>query len=186
MKMIKKVLAAVLAMAMVIGMMAMSTFAADKEVTVTVVWEGLDDAAEMNAWIATSDAEGAWGINITEAQEWPGDPITKNADGTYSITFAVPESIDYINFIPSWTLDGGATNTQTVDITAVDITTGAVKVTVGDVVEEGDNAGKYEATAEAVSDTATGDSSVMVYVVAAVVAVAAAVTVVCKRRSVEA
>ena len=32
MKMIKKVLAAVLAMAMVIGMMAMSTFAADKEV----------------------------------------------------------------------------------------------------------------------------------------------------------
>ena len=168
MKMIKKVLAAVLAMAMVIGMMAMSTFAADKEVKVTVKWEEAAGEDAMNAWCWDSVD------NYTTSKEWPGDAMTKNADGTFTITFTVPEDSDEeLGFIPNCALG------QTVDLKIP--SSGDVTVTVGEKNDEG----KYEATVAA-GAPAAGDSSVMVYVVAAVVAVAAAVTVVCKRRSVEA
>lgn len=169
MKMIKKVLAAVLAMAMVIGMMAMSTFAADREVTVTVKWDEASGEEAMSAW--------CWGEieNYTAAKEWPGDAMTKNADGTWTVKFTVTDDADEeLGFIPSCSLG------QTVDVKIP--ASGAVTVVVGAKNEEG----KYEATVEGAAGPEAGDSSVMVYVVAAVVAVAAAVTVVCKRRSVEA
>ena len=167
MKIIKKVLSLVLAMAMVIGMMAMSTFAADRELTVTVKWDAAKDEEAMSAW--------CWGEieNYTTSKEWPGEAMTKNADGTWTVKFTVTDDADEeVGFIPSCSLG------QTVDVKIP--ASGAATVVVGEKNDEG----KYEATVE--GDVAGGDSSVMVYVVAAVVAVAAAVTVVCKRRSVEA
>ena len=173
MKMIKKVLAAVLAMAMVIGMMAMSTFAADRELTVTVKWDAAKDEESMSAW--------CWGEieNYTAAKEWPGDAMTKNADGTWTIKFTVTDDADAeVGFIPSCSLG------QTTDVKIP--ASGDVTIVVSDKkeVKEDGTEGHYLASVE--GDVAGGDSSVMVYVVAAVVAVAAAVTVVCKRRSVEA
>lgn len=177
MKMIKKVLAAVLAMAMVIGMMAMSAFAT--EVKVTVKWDGQET---VNAW-CWDDIE-----NYTAAQAWPGDAMTKEADGVFSFTADVNE--DTFSFIAN--CEAG----QTMDIINIPANAGEVTLTITDVDADSNqyavaeavknDAGKLEYQAAAGGDSETGDSSVMVYVVAAVVAVAAAVTVVCKRRSVEA
>ena len=63
MKMIKKLLVAVLAMAMVIGTMAVSAFAADE------VHVAGDEALTGVAWSTTDNA------------------MTDNGDGTYTITF---------------------------------------------------------------------------------------------------
>lgn len=173
MKMIKKVLAAVLAMAMVIGMMAMSTFAADREVTVTVKWDAAKDEETMNCW--------CWGsIENYTGGTWPGTEMTKNADGTWTAKITVTDDEDTeLGFIPSCSLG------QTVDVKFP--IADSVTIVVSDkkeVQEDGTEGKNYIASVE--GDVAGGDSSVMVYVVAAVVAVAAAVTVVCKRRSVEA
>lgn len=185
-KIAKKVIVAVLAMAMVIGMMAMSAFAADKnKCTFTVKWDGAE--GDMSLWIATCDDGKTWGINITNSQAWPGDVMTKNADGTYSITYDVPST--GVCLIPSCSAG------QTADIVGVDVTKGNVLITVDP--SNADDQGHFAATAVASGAStetekpadkapAAGDSSVMIYIVAAVAALSAVVAVVAKRRSVEA
>ena len=182
--MIKKLLVAVLAMAMVLGTMAVSTFAASYEVKVTVEWAGDDTLGEidnMSLWIWGADV----GLNYTESQAWPGDALTKNDDGTWSGTFTVDEA--NVKVIPNVTV--GETVYQTVDSDAIDATKGEIKLKIGAAGEDG----KYAIdSAEAVGGSAAGDApagdstAVMGYVVAAVVALAAVVTVVSKKRSVEA
>ena len=195
MKMIKKLLVAVLAMAMVLGTMAVSAFAA--EVKITVEWAeddntGAIEGASLWIWGATG-----LDLNYTESQKWPGDALTKNDDGTWSGTFTVEE--DAFKIIPTVNpnFDAGNTMYQTVDsdaLTTVD--GGEYIVKVGALDEE---KGQYtiesitEPTADTpaedtpAEDTPAGDStSVMGYVVAAVVALAAVVTVISKKRSVEA
>lgn len=190
MKMIKKLLVAVLAMAMVLGTMAVSTFAADYEVKVTVEWaedENTGAIENMSLWIWGAEV----GLNYTESQKWPGDALTKNADGTWTGTFTVSEAT--VKVIPS--VNDAAY--QTVDSEAVDATKGEIKIKVG-AAEEPDADGKFKYTLESVEavggsadapveDAPAGDSTaVMGYVVAAVVALAAVVTVISKKRSVEA
>ncbi len=183
MKMIKKLLVAVLAMAMVLGTMAVSTFAAEYEVKITVEWaedENTGAIDNMSLWVWGADV----GLNYTESQAWPGDALTKNDDGTWSATFTVKEDSFYL--IPS--VNDAAY--QTVDSEALTSVSGEYKVKVGAINDEG----KYEfvsitaPTGDApAGDTPAGDSTaVMGYVVAAVVALAAVVTVVSKKRSVEA
>jgi hypothetical protein len=116
MKMIKKLLVAVLAMAMVLGTMAVSTFAAEYEVKVTVEWAGdetLGDIDNMSLWIW---GDGGVGLNYTESQAWPGDALTKNADGTWSGTFTVKENA--VKVIPNVTV--GDVVYQTVDSDSLD------------------------------------------------------------------
>ena len=196
MKMIKKLLVAVLAMAMVLGTMAVSTFAADHEVKVTIEWAAAEE--EVSLWIWGT---GAVGLNYTESQEWPGDVLTKNDDGTWSGTFTVSE--DTVGLI--FTCDGQAGRTS--EHKDVDATKGEINVKVLDETEEIDDFGTMKTvnkveitvpegeTPEApetpetpeTPDTPAGDSTaVMGYVVAAVVALAAVVTVISKKRSVEA
>lgn len=168
MKMIKKLLVAVLAMAMVIGTMAVSAFAADE------VHVAGDEALTGKAWSTTDNA------------------MTDNGDGTYTITFEGIAAGEYgfkvvkgDSWGDAYNLDGAANGmgddakvTVEKDGSSVTITFDGEKAAV--TVAEG--------TADApADDTPAGDSTaVMGYVVAAVVALAAVVTVISKKRSVEA
>jgi hypothetical protein len=168
MKMIKKLLVAVLAMAMVIGTMAVSAFAADE------VHVAGDEALTGVAWSTTDNA------------------MTDNGDGTYTITFKDVKAGEYgfkvvkgDSWGDAYNLDGAANGmgddakvTVEKDGSSVTITFDGEKAAV--TVAEG--------TADApVEDAPAGDSTaVMGYVVAAVVALAAVVTVISKKRSVEA
>ena len=170
MKMIKKLLVAVLAMAMVIGTMAVSAFAADDVVVRVAGAEGLTGAN----WSTTENA------------------MTDNGDGTYTITFKDVKAGEYgfkvlkgDDWGDAYNLDGAANGmgddakvTVEKDGSSVTITFDGEKAAV--TVTEG--------TADApADDTPAGDSTaVMGYVVAAVVALAAVVTVISKKRSVEA
>ena len=164
MKMIKKLLVAVLAMAMVIGTMAVSAFAADE------VHVAGDEALTGVAWSTTDNA------------------MTDNGDGTYTITFKDVKAGEYgfkvvkgDSWGDAYNLDGAANGmgddakvTVEKDGSSVTITFDGEKAAV--TVAEG-----------AVEDAPAGDSTaVMGYVVAAVVALAAVVTVISKKRSVEA
>lgn len=166
MKMIKKLLVAVLAMAMVIGTMAVSAFAADDVVVRVAGAEGLTGAD----WSTTENA------------------MTDNGDGTYTITFKDVKAGEYgfkvvkgDSWGDAYNLDGAANGmgddakvTVEKDGSSVTITFDGEKAAV--TVAEG-----------AVEDAPAGDSTaVMGYVVAAVVALAAVVTVISKKRSVEA
>ena len=168
--MIKKLLVAVLAMAMVIGTMAVSAFAADEVVVRVAGAEGLTGAD----WSTTENA------------------MTDNGDGTYTITFEGIAAGEYgfkvvkgDSWGDAYNLDGAANGmgddakvTVEKDGSSVTITFDGEKAAV--TVAEG--------TADApADDTPAGDSTaVMGYVVAAVVALAAVVTVISKKRSVEA
>ena len=188
--MIKKLLVAVLAMAMVLGTMVIPASAAGKEVTVTVEWAGVEELGDtVSLWCWGG---GDLGLNYNANSTWPGDEMTKNADGTYTVTISGIEE-DTVKVIPNVTTADGAV-LQTVDSEAIDISTGAIKVVVGELGEPNDE-GKANYTidsAVAVEGSAAGDApagdstAVMGYVVAAVVALAAVVTVVSKKRSVEA
>ena len=164
MKMIKKLLVAVLAMAMVIGTMAVSAFAADE------VHVAGDEALTGKAWSTTDNA------------------MTDNGDGTYTITFEGIAAGEYgfkvvkgDSWGDAYNLDGAANGmgddakvTVEKDGSSVTITFDGEKAAV--TVAEG-----------TVEDAPAGDSTaVMGYVVAAVVALAAVVTVISKKRSVEA
>ena len=190
MKMIKKLLVAVLAMAMVLGTMVIPASAAEEyEVTVTVEWAAAEE--EVSLWIWGTEAVG---LNYTESGAWPGDALTKNDDGTWSGTFTVGEST--VGLI--LTCDGEAGRTS--ETQKVDATKGAINIKVLDETEEIDDFGTMKtvnmveittpdapAADAPAEDTPAGDSTaVMGYVVAAVVALAAVVTVVSKKRSVEA
>lgn len=164
--MIKKLLVAVLAMAMVIGTMAVSAFAADDVVVRVAGAEGLTGAN----WSTTENA------------------MTDNGDGTYTITFKDVKAGEYgfkvlkgDDWGDAYNLDGAANGmgddakvTVEKDGSSVTITFDGEKAAV--TVAEG-----------TVEDAPAGDSTaVMGYVVAAVVALAAVVTVISKKRSVEA
>ncbi len=189
MKMIKKLLVAVLAMAMVIGTMVVPSFAMTHEVKVTVDWSAVAEMDSVNAWVWGGDD--GLGLNYCN-DSWPGDALTKNDDGTWSGTFNVSENA--LCFII--TANNEAYRTAEVDVS--DSNTGEIKITVTKDTDEIDDFGTkktvYVATGEAVggssesgNDTAAGDAtSVMGYVVAGVVALAAVVTVISKKRSVEA
>lgn len=188
MKMIKKLLVAVLAMAMVLGTMVIPASAAEYEVEITLEWEAAQD--EVSIWLWGGEV----GINYAESGAWPGDAMTKNDDGTWTIKYTIGEAS--AGFI--FTCDGEAGRTAQAE--KIDVTTGAIKVVVLDETEEIDDFGtmktvnKIDVTVvdapagdAPAEDTPAGDSTaVMGYVVAAVVALAAVVTVVSKKRSVEA
>lgn len=189
MKMIKKLLVAVLAMAMVLGTMAVSTFAADSKITVEVgEWandDRIDEVADVMAYCFGAGGEALGG--------WPGTALTDNGDGTWSTTISADDVVSLIITCNDHT-------GRTVEIKDIDASKGDVKITVLEIEGEIDDFGTMrpvnsvdvkvvdapagDAPAE---DTPAGDSTaVMGYVVAAVVALAAVVTVVSKKRSVEA
>ena len=194
MKMIKKLLVAVLAMAMVLGTMAVSTFAADSKITVEVgEWandERIDEVADVMAYCFGAGGEVLGG--------WPGTALTDNGDGTWSTTISADDVVSLIITCNDHT-------GRTVEITDFDASEGDVKITVLEIEGEIDDfgtmrpvnsvdvkvvdapAGDAPAEDTPAEDTPAGDSTaVMGYVVAAVVALAAVVTVVSKKRSVEA
>ncbi len=166
-KIAKRVITAVLAMAMVIGMMAMTAFAADDTYSVIGTLNG--------NWDKDTD-------------------LVKQADGTYSVDITDVKAGSYefkIRTNHAWdngeyNLDGDASSggaNATVEVakdgSTVTVTFDGTKAAVT----------VKEAGAEAPAPTETpaaGDSSVMVYIVAAVAALSAVVAVVAKRRSVEA
>lgn len=194
MKMIKKLLVAVLAMAMVLGTMAVSTFAADSKITVEVgEWandERIDEVADVMAYCFGAGGE-VLGV-------WPGTALTDNGDGTWSTTISADDVVSLIITCNDHT-------GRTVEIKDFDASKGDVKITVLEIEGEIDDfgtmrpvnsvdvkvvdapAGDAPAEDTPAEDTPAGDSTaVMGYVVAAVVALAAVVTVVSKKRSVEA
>lgn len=164
-KIAKRVITAVLAMAMVIGMMAMTAFAADDTYSVIGTING--------NWDADTD-------------------LVKQADGTYSVDITDVKAGSYefkvrVNhdWATSYNLDGEAVGEDS--NIKLDVAKDGSTVTV---TFDGTKAAVTvkEAGAEAPADTtpAAGDASVMVYIVAAVAALSAVVAVVAKRRSVEA
>lgn len=168
-KIAKRVITAVLAMAMVIGMMAMTAFAADDTYSVIGALTG--------GWEDANDVD-----------------LVKQADGTYSVDIKDVKAGSYefkIRTNHAWNngeynLEGDASSGGA--NAKVDVAKDGSTVTV---TFDGTKAAVTvkEASAEAPAAPATpaaGDSSVMVYIVAAVAALSAVVAVVAKRRSVEA
>lgn len=165
-KIAKRVITAVLAMAMVIGMMAMTAFAAD------------------DTYSVIGSINGNWDKDTD---------LVKQADGTYSVDLTDVKAGSYefkIRTNHAW--DNGEYNLEG------DASSGGANAKV-DVAKDGSTVTitfdgtkaavtVKEASAEAPADKtpAAGDSSVMVYIVAAVAALSAVVAVVAKRRSVEA
>lgn len=170
-KISKKVLAAVLAMTMVMSVMAVSASAAGKTVEITVVWAGAESEA-MGAYVCEGDS-GNWGA-ISAA--WPGDSMTANDDGTFTLTYN-DVTASTLNIIPSCSLG------QTSDLIGISTETGYITITVGAVGDDG----KYAAdisTAAPVEDTGSGVSDYSaVYAVVAVAALGV-VAVTFKRRTV--
>ena len=120
------------------------------KVTVTVKW---DKAAAENktvyAW--------CWSTfeNYTESQCWPGDAMTKNEDGTWTITIQTKFKEEKLGFIPNFesvrTYEDGTTfdcQIQTIDLEIPG--SGNVLITVSEELDlEYD---KYLATVEVISD----------------------------------
>ena len=163
-KIAKRVITAVLAMAMVIGMMAMTAFAAD------------------DTYSVIGSINGNWGKDTD---------LVKQADGTYSVDITDVKAGSYefkIRTNHAW--DNGEYNLEG-DASSgganakVDVAKDGSTVTV---TFDGTKAAVTvkEASAATPATPAAGDSSVMVYIVAAVAALSAVVAVVAKRRSVEA
>ena len=96
-KLVKKVITAVFAVAMMMGLMAIPAFAEDREVTVTVKWDAAEaENKTIYAW--------CWSTfeNYTESQEWPGDAMTRNEDGTWTTTIHAMFNEKKLGFIPSF------------------------------------------------------------------------------------
>lgn len=169
--MIKKLLVAVLAMAMVIGTMAVSAFAADGD-TYNVAGVGglcgVDWDPSQNQM--NDNGDGTWSIEFKDIKA-----------GTYEFKVATNGAWDNGEYNLEGSAGSGASNASvTVEADGSTVVVGfdGEKATV-EVV-----AGTADAPAD---DTPAGDSTaVMGYVVAAVVALAAVVTVISKKRSVEA
>lgn len=169
-KIAKRVITAVLAMAMVIGMMAMTAFAADDTYSVIGSING--------NWDKDTDlvkqADGTYSVDITDVKA-----------GSYE--FKIRTNHDWDN--GEYNLEGDASSggaNAKVDVakdgSTVTITFDGTKAAV--TVKEASAA--TPAAPAAPATPAAGDSSVMVYIVAAVAALSAVVAVVAKRRSVEA
>lgn len=164
-KIAKRVITAVLAMAMVIGMMAMTAFAADDTYSV----------------VGSINGEDGWNKDTD---------LVKQADGTYSVDLKDIKKGSYelkVRVNHAWDT---SYNTEGVAVgensnVKVDVAKDGSTVTVTFDGEKVAVAVK-DASAAAPAAPAAGDSSVMVYIVAAVAALSAVVAVVAKRRSVEA
>lgn len=167
-KIAKRVITAVLAMAMVIGMMAMTAFAADDTYSVVGSINGED------GWNKDTDlvkqADGTYSVDIKDVKA-----------GSYELKVRVNHAWD-----TSYNTEGvavGENSNVKVDVakdgSTVTVTFDGEKVAVA--VKDAS-----AATPAAPATPAAGDSSVMVYIVAAVAALSAVVAVVAKRRSVEA
>lgn len=171
MKKFKRVLAAVLAATMVIGMMAVSAFAADGDWYVT----GSSDGDNGGDWNAPGPFSECWNP--------AGDAMTDNGDGTYSITFKDVEAGAYAMKVTDGTWDnqaGGLDNGQeqenflfTVDAKGdikITFTPETKAITVAPVAEE--------------TAPPTGDASrAGLFVI--IMAAAAAVVVISRKRTVE-
>lgn len=170
-KIAKRVITAVLAMAMVIGMMAMTAFAADDTYSVVGSINGED------GWNKDTDlvkqADGTYSVDITDVKA-----------GSYEFKIRTNHAWDNGEYNLEGDASSGGANAK-VDVakdgSTVTITFDGTKaaVTVKD-------ASATTPAAPADKTPAAGDSSVMVYIVAAVAALSAVVAVVAKRRSVEA
>lgn len=161
MKKFRKLIVAVMAMALALGMLTMTASAAEDTVKVTVIW---------------ADAAGAdtslYGWEGVDLGGWPGTAMTKVNDTTY--TLDITPAGDTCMLIPY------NANGQTVDLGPVDLTKGDITITIG---AKGDD-GKY--TAEVVVDSAAGGvgagDATPIAVVAVIALVAAAGVVVCAKR----
>ena len=165
-KIAKRVITAVLAMAMVIGMMAMTAFAADDTYSVIGTINGNWDAdTEL-----VKQADGTYSVDIKDVKA-----------GSYEFKVRVNKAWD-----TSYNTDGVAVGENS--NVKVDVAKDGSTVTVTFDGEKVAYAVKdaSAATPAAPAAPAAGDSSVMVYIVAAVAALSAVVAVVAKRRSVEA
>lgn len=165
-KIAKRVITAVLAMAMVIGMMAMTAFAADDTYSVIGSING--------NWDKDTDlvkqADGTYSVDLTDVKA-----------GSYEFKIRTNHAWDNGEYNLEGDASSGGANAK-VDVakdgSTVTITFDGTKAAV--TVKEA------SAVAPADKTPAAGDSSVMVYIVAAVAALSAVVAVVAKRRSVEA
>lgn len=166
-KIAKRVITAVLAMAMVIGMMAMTAFAADDTYSVIGSIVDADWSKDVDM---TKQADGTYSVDLKDIKK-----------GSYELKVRVNHAWD-----TSYNTDGvavGENSNVKVDV-AKDGSTVTVKFDGSKVAVEVKDASA--ATPAAPATPAAGDSSVMVYIVAAVAALSAVVAVVAKRRSVEA
>lgn len=165
-KIAKRVITAVLAMAMVIGMMAMTAFAADDTYSVIGTINGnWDTDTEL-----VKQADGTYSVDIKDVKA-----------GSYQFKVRVNKAWD-----TSYNTDGVAVGEDS--NVKIDVAKDGSTVTVTFDGEKVAYAVKdaSAATPAAPAAPAAGDSSVMVYIVAAVAALSAVVAVVAKRRSVEA
>lgn len=165
-KIAKRVITAVLAMAMVIGMMAMTAFAADDTYSVIGTINGnWDTDTEL-----VKQADGTYSVDIKDVKA-----------GSYQFKVRVNKAWD-----TSYNTDGVAVGEDS--NVKVDVAKDGSTVTVTFDGEKVAYAVKDASAAApaAPAAPAAGDSSVMVYIVAAVAALSAVVAVVAKRRSVEA
>lgn len=165
-KIAKRVITAVLAMAMVIGMMAMTAFAADDTYSVIGTINGnWDTDTEL-----VKQADGTYSVDIKDVKA-----------GSYEFKVRVNKAWD-----TSYNTDGVAVGEDS--NVKIDVAKDGSTVTVTFDGEKVAYAVKdaSAATPAAPAAPAAGDSSVMVYIVAAVAALSAVVAVVAKRRSVEA
>ncbi len=169
-KIAKRVITAVLAMAMVIGMMAMTAFAADDTYSVVGSINGED------GWNKDTDlvkqADGTYSVDIKDVKA-----------GSYELKVRVNHAWD-----TSYNTEGvavGENSNVKVDV-AKDGSTVTVTFDGEKVAVAVKDASAAAPAAPADKTPAAGDSSVMVYIVAAVAALSAVVAVVAKRRSVEA
>ena len=172
-KIAKRVITAVLAMAMVIGMMAMTAFAADDTYSVIGSING--------NWDKDTDlvkqADGTYSVDITDVKA-----------GSYEFKVRTNHAWDNGEYNLEGDASSGGANAK-VDVakdgSTVTITFDGTKAAV--TVKEAPAAPADKTPAAPADKTpAAGDSSVMVYIVAAVAALSAVVAVVAKRRSVEA
>lgn len=165
-KIAKRVITAVLAMAMVIGMMAMTAFAADDTYSVIGTINGnWDTDTEL-----VKQADGTYSVDIKDVKA-----------GSYEFKVRVNKAWD-----TSYNTDGVAVGEDS--NVKIDVAKDGSTVTVTFDGEKVAYAVKDASAAApaAPAAPAAGDSSVMVYIVAAVAALSAVVAVVAKRRSVEA
>lgn len=168
-KIAKRVITAVLAMAMVIGMMAMTAFAADDTYSVIGSIVDADWSKDVDM---TKQADGTYSVDLKDIKK-----------GSYELKVRVNHAWD-----TSYNTEGvavGENSNVKVDV-AKDGSTVTVTFDGEKVAVAVKDASAAAPAAPADKTPAAGDSSVMVYIVAAVAALSAVVAVVAKRRSVEA
>ena len=138
-KLIKRIITAVFAVAMMMGMMTISAFAEDRDysdvyssVTVTVKW----DAAETANGTVCCWCWGDYGTYL-ENMSWPGDTMTKVGNATWQITIPITEEEEQLGFIAT------CNDLKTIDFYIP--SSGNILISVS---REPDDNGLYDATIE--------------------------------------